>query len=536
MKKNSILHIKLCLSLLTWLYFSLLSPLSAQNAFIKSLKNYKPDLWDVQVSFDTKVKAHTALLEKATEPYEKAKLHFILCEDYCRGAVYDKSLFHNLEAEKLIAGTNDPSFFGEIYKRRGDILSEFDKLDESKAQYELSQQQFELSGDSVAMAIMMTSLAIIHSKKEAFSTSKALYDQAIAVFKNYNRKDLAYEAQNNYTVDLIVQNRPKEAIPFILEAITFDSIRKDATSLAFDYDRLGCVLGMLNEYDSAFEYYQRSIKLAQEQHAYDILYATYMDMSDTYTQKGDWKLALDYHKKYIAVKDSVVGSETQLQICELENKYKAALLTKGLEKQVFQRNILIISVFLGLLLTLILLWKLRNDRKRDKEIHANKEVLSQLNIDKKELEAALVSEKYANQRHDLHNLSLDLSRKNSFAEFINERLEEIARLPASNREQSIRELQTFVQNNQFIDKEKAVFQEKTDEVNHEYYTKLEQKFGQLTVSEKELCGFIRLNISNKDIAALKSISPASAKMARYRLRKRLGIDEEVDIVAFLQEV
>ena len=45
-----------------------------------------------------------------------------------------------------------------------------------------------------------------------------------------------------------------------------------------------------------------------------------------------------------------------------------------------------------------------------------------------------------------------------------------------------------------------------------------------------------MHFPNKEVANLKKISDSSAKMARYRLRKKLGLEAEDDIVVFLQQI
>ena len=94
----------------------------------------------------------------------------------------------------------------------------------------------------------------------------------------------------------------------------------------------------------------------------------------------------------------------------------------------------------------------------------------------------------------------------------------------------------FSNNHLKINEDLAYLQNNVDKVNHEFYHKLESRFGQLTTNERYLAGLLRLNLSNKDIAALRNISVGSAKMNRHRLKKKLGLDGEIGIVQFLQEI
>ena len=70
----------------------------------------------------------------------------------------------------------------------------------------------------------------------------------------------------------------------------------------------------------------------------------------------------------------------------------------------------------------------------------------------------------------------------------------------------------------------------------DFYKNLSRDFPDLTPYETHLCAYIRLNLSTKEIAAICGIEPSSVKMARYRLRKSLGItDSDTDLVVFLSK-
>jgi len=55
----------------------------------------------------------------------------------------------------------------------------------------------------------------------------------------------------------------------------------------------------------------------------------------------------------------------------------------------------------------------------------------------------------------------------------------------------------------------------------------------LTVNEKRLCAFLRLNLTTKEIAAITHQSIKSINMARFRMRKKMNLETDVDLVAYL---
>jgi len=79
-------------------------------------------------------------------------------------------------------------------------------------------------------------------------------------------------------------------------------------------------------------------------------------------------------------------------------------------------------------------------------------------------------------------------------------------------------------------------QKNIDHLNTEFYHKLQLKFPQLSKTEVHLCGYILINLSNKDIAILKNIEPASVKMSKTRLRKKLSLSPDDDILNFIRTI
>jgi PAS domain S-box-containing protein len=80
------------------------------------------------------------------------------------------------------------------------------------------------------------------------------------------------------------------------------------------------------------------------------------------------------------------------------------------------------------------------------------------------------------------------------------------------------------------------FEMRFSSVNESFYISLQEKFPDLTPNEKKLCALLKLNLSSKDIAAITSQNPQSIDVARYRLRKKLNLLSEENLVDFLMRI
>ncbi|MFL5752642.1 MAG: hypothetical protein ACJ76F_04490 [Bacteroidia bacterium] len=118
--------------------------------------------------------------------------------------------------------------------------------------------------------------------------------------------------------------------------------------------------------------------------------------------------------------------------------------------------------------------------------------------------------------------------------------EMIGRLQEISGEPDIqRSLKTFLldlKSRNQVEERLSSLQKNIDQLNTEFYDKLKIRFPQLSRAEAELCGYILINLSNKDISILKNVEPASVKMGKTRLRKKLGLEPEKDLLDFIRMI
>lgn len=72
-----------------------------------------------------------------------------------------------------------------------------------------------------------------------------------------------------------------------------------------------------------------------------------------------------------------------------------------------------------------------------------------------------------------------------------------------------------------------------DDVHPSFFTRLKKASEELTIKDLKLGAYLRLGIENKEIAKLLNISPESVKKALYRMKLKLGLDQEVNLRSFI---
>jgi DNA-binding CsgD family transcriptional regulator len=104
---------------------------------------------------------------------------------------------------------------------------------------------------------------------------------------------------------------------------------------------------------------------------------------------------------------------------------------------------------------------------------------------------------------------------------------------------SLRELKRIIKT---IDKELSdedyweKFAYHFDQVHSNYLEKLSNKNIKLSPREIKLAAFLRMNMSSKEIAKILNITTRGVELARYRLRKKLNLPREQNLVEYLIEL
>ena len=75
--------------------------------------------------------------------------------------------------------------------------------------------------------------------------------------------------------------------------------------------------------------------------------------------------------------------------------------------------------------------------------------------------------------------------------------------------------------------------EKYEEINAQFYSKLASKHPDLSKREKELCTYIKLGLSTKEMAALTNSSENTLYVTKNRLRKKLSLEEGKQINPYI---
>jgi AraC family chitin signaling transcriptional activator len=72
--------------------------------------------------------------------------------------------------------------------------------------------------------------------------------------------------------------------------------------------------------------------------------------------------------------------------------------------------------------------------------------------------------------------------------------------------------------------------------NEDFVKDLTNKYKSLTAKDVKLCIYLKMNLSSKEIAPLMNISYRGVELHRYRLRKKMMLEQDVNLNTFMNKL
>ncbi|WP_316842103.1 triple tyrosine motif-containing protein [Pedobacter gandavensis] len=165
-----------------------------------------------------------------------------------------------------------------------------------------------------------------------------------------------------------------------------------------------------------------------------------------------------------------------------------------------------------------------------KEAEANERQIIKLQTEKLQVELA-------GKNRELANSAMSLVYKN---ELLQKLSQEIAKLKDGNgkplSEDQLRKIQKVIDEGMNDERDWHLFESSFNEAHESFFKKLKANHPDLVPNDLKLCAYLHMNMSSKEMASLLNISLRGVEIRRYRLRKKLEIPHDKNLVEFLMEL
>ncbi|MDL2257350.1 hypothetical protein LJC06_04010 [Bacteroidales bacterium OttesenSCG-928-I14] len=308
-------------------------------------------------------------------------------------------------------------------------------------------------------------------------------------------------------------------------------------------------MGMI---DSAQYYLDQSLRQAQMLGNGNIESKVLKEWAELYSKLNKHEEAYKSLLEATLITDSITGIDNKQRMDMLENilnikpEYKEDLSLKERITIQFKDNpimaiVLVCSLMLLIVFAIILCRYKRNQNLLTKRLKIEKEYSEAIGkefeiLQEKELELQLEIDK---QSRELTTATLSNIRANELLQEVNKELKqlylEVSSLKNRAPRDHVKEIMTQINSYKFSNNWEE-FSYYFEKVHPSFYKKLDEQFPNLTSKEKKLCSMLQLGLSSKEIAAITFKEVRSVESARNRLRKKLNIAPEVDIVEILRKL
>jgi tetratricopeptide (TPR) repeat protein len=483
---------------------------------------------------------------------------------------YDKSLEYILGSIKLAEEKGDITgvafgYTGLAYNYQ--VMNDF-KM--AKIYYQKGLNLFEQLEQKKQCAALYNNLGDIYVKEQKFDSAHLFLQKSLRI-----KEELNYDEGRIFSHITIGDYYTKtdtisKAITSYEKAISIAKQKNISHLLALAYNKIAMLYYQLKQQSEAKNYFSKSNKLADQNNSLDLLSSNHSYLYKIDSIEGNYKSAFFNLLQYKKSADSILDETKHKQIKELEFRYETekkeqqiSFLSKQNRNQKITNIIITIALVLSVL-TMILLYsrfKMRRKILKAKKLQAEAELEEQKAIQRQqELESKLKLEEEQRKQEELkaqaeltilNNEKLqaeldhshrELSSSTMYAYQKNEILgkigEIISELAPENKEtkEKVKELSRIVKNNLDDESEWERLKLHFEKVHPNFFTNLYEKYPALTHHELKHCAYLKIKLSNKEIAALLNVNPKSMQMARYRLKKKMNLGPDEDLLDLINQV
>ncbi|OEK07196.1 tetratricopeptide repeat protein [Roseivirga misakiensis] len=404
------------------------------------------------------------------------------------------------------------------------------------------------TGNKVGEASTLHNLSVeYHLSGIKLDTALILSEQAIKLKEESDASELAISYVTRSKISFTLGDREK-GIASATKAAKIGEETKEIHAYAVANNILARELIKDRKLEKAEDLLQEVLRVTERESMPDVLVWTNLYLSEIYSEWDKHEKAFEFYKESKIYNESILDAEKVNSIVrssiefetekkELELRVKNSQienLSSSLELEKAKKKQLNAYIFgaSSFVLSLAFWQVLRQKRKRliiEKEKEGYK-----LNSENEKLRADSLKNELQLKDKELVAQALVMAERNELiAQFKESISSGVADTDITKIKKSVSSLERSFN---MTENTWETFRKSFESVHESFFEELTNEFPDLSPRELQLCALIRLNLSIKEMAGVLGISKDGAKKARYRIRKKLIInDPEVNLSAFLSK-
>jgi len=490
------------------------------------------------------------LYQKHNDTVKVARLHKEIAVLNREKGDYEMAMEYAIKSLTFFERQNDSLYIADAYRIIASVYKMTNSKEKLKENLDKAKSYLGNNQDTDLYRIISTELASYMQSQRKYNETLKIYYELI---DNYlENKDFLRVANLYVNIGntLMKMDSTDSALSVFRKAKSlYAELNLDKYVCHMEYT-FGDVYYAIYNYDSAEYYLNKSYHYSQRINYSQIKKLSLYKLSLVYEETHNYKNAYKYYKKYKQYSDSISGEEIQLKIAELETKYETAKKDQQIIELEYQKEIqeswaltlklIIAGVVIVFLLIIVGIWQ---KRKKDKLIQRQKDLVyrKEKQLAKSELEKSKLKEEELQQSilyksKQLSTHALHMMQKNTMLQEIQSDIKNLSKKADTDDKPDFKRINLEINQSLRSDKDWDVFKLYFEDVNRNFYNRLNDINPELTTNDHRLCALIKLNMTSKEMASVLNVAPNSIKSSRYRLKKKLGLDVEADLEEFIRSL
>lgn len=458
---------------------------------------------------------------------------------YGRQANYAQALSYFLKALPIAESLPDKTRLATVLRSIGGIYNTQQAYTKSIPVLTRSLRLINRQTNQADKTGTLSLLGEAHLHLKQYPTGMSLLKQSMTIARTQHQ-DYDYAlALSFYAWGLQAQGQFAESIVYDQQCLKVMRTQQYDYGIANTLNRLASSHYRLGKLQEAEQFGLQALTTAHQVGNWNEVKNIEKNLFRIYTAADNDAKATRHFSAFEAAQDSVFGQQRSQAIAEVETRYQTRLKDQQIaglnQKSQLQQYLLGAGVLGGVLLLVVLGLLYNRYQLRDKEKRAieqqreTEHELNQTQQEKLHLELDL-------KHRELASGALFAYQKNEMLGDLKTQVDELMIEPDKPQRQKLKAIQKFIQSNLHFDEDWNAFRLHFEQVHPRFFEKLQSNFPDLTPNELKLCAYTRINLSNKEIARLLNVNSSSVEMARYRMKKKVGLEGQTTITDFIQTV
>lgn len=409
---------------------------------------------------------------------------------------------------------------------------------------DLAYNLYEDIQDSTGMAWCLNLRGLIYAHEQDYHKAQMVMDSSLHIHKSMNNEDGVFIVVNNLSA---IPGDELQKISKLKEVIAYNEKHKNKWTLAENFNNMGLLYIHTGDLETAKLYLKKARCLADSLHANVIKRDNLLYASQIAVQENKYKEAYQNHLEILKINKLINSVDKVRQIEDDAYNRKQWVHLQNLEKKdyalkVAQREKLNLFVSAVLLLVVVILAiRMYHMRKINRLIsHAENESQKKLQL-RKELEQ---KEDVIHNQNEILNLSKKemtdlvyfIKSKDKLLDNVIQILQEAQKKSVEDPKMKIKSTIALIKNFREKELKTDLFINEINKNEEAFLERLKQAHEDLSKNEVVLATLLRIGLSSKEIALLIDSNPKTVNMARYRLRKKLNLETDDNLVSYFESL